>query len=104
MTTAGRCGVLVTHDAAPPPAVLMIVARENVALYSYLVDEFVRDRNLIEIVIDRRHHEAHHDSPTTTTERRQRDRRIRVVDDVLRTLGWALVRRDVTPQAGAVDQ
>ena len=75
------------------PTVLVVVARENASLYSYLTEEFVRDLDLIEIVIDRRDHRESRAHSIATAERRDRDRRIRAVDDLLRTFGWALVRR-----------
>ena len=76
------------------PAVLIIVARDNAALYSYLTEEFARDLDLIEIVIDRRDHGQRRCPSAVAAEYRNRERRTRVIDGLLRTLGWALVRRD----------
>jgi hypothetical protein len=76
--------------------VLMIVSRHNSTLYTYACSEFEGLGKEIDVVLDRRRGERRRQpsNGTTTTERRQADRRAYAIDEDLRGIGWALVRRD----------
>jgi hypothetical protein len=71
----------------------MIVARDNASLYEYVSRQFSADRDSIEVVLDRRSGERRSATQTPSVERRHQVRRVRIVNDMLRTLGWALIRR-----------
>lgn len=70
---------------------LVIVARGESARYAYLKHVFASDT--VEIIVDRRHAVRRREDSPPAVDRRRGDRRHRNVDQDLRTLGWALVRR-----------
>jgi hypothetical protein len=85
------------------PNVLLIVSRHNSTLYSYACSEFEGLGKDIDVVLDRRRGERRRRSrsrPPTADERRRADRRAYAIDDDLRGIGWAFVRRDMRPTLG----
>ena len=79
----------------PDTNVLMIVSRHNSTLYTYACSEFEGLGKEIDVVLDRRRGERRRQpSAGNGTERRQADRRAYAIDEDLRGIGWALVRRD----------
>lgn len=70
---------------------LVIVARSESARYAYLKHVFANDT--VEVIVDRRHTVRRVQDGPPALDRRRGDRRHRSVDEELRTLGWALVRR-----------
>jgi hypothetical protein len=77
------------------PKVLMIIARDNRKLYTYVCSEFEGLGTDIEVVLDRRHAERRGSAAPSATERRRADRRAYKIEEDLRGIGWALVRRDL---------
>ena len=86
--------------SAPTPNVLLIVSRHNSTLYSYACSEFEGLGTDIDVVLDRRRGERRRRAivAETESERRQADRRAYAVDEDLRGIGWALIRRDAPPR------
>ena len=84
-----------TAMATPAPNILLIVSRNNSTLYSYACSEFEGLGTEIDVVLDRRRGERRR-SPAgeTEDERRRADRRAYAVEQDLRGIGWALVRRN----------
>jgi hypothetical protein len=74
--------------------VLLIVSRSSPALYAYLRSEFEGLSTEIDVVLDRREGERRRGPSPETPERRRADRRAYLIDNDLRGLGWALVRRN----------
>ena len=75
--------------------VLMIVSRQNSTLYTYACSEFEGLGKEIDVVLDRRRGERRRQpSAASGTERRQADRRAYAIDEDLKGIGWALVRRN----------
>src|SRR5262245_3204250 len=76
--------------------ILMIVSRDNPALYAYALREF-SDSDEIKVVLDRRTTDRRRGNPVggIVVERRRLDRRRYAVDHRLRTIGWAFVRDGV---------
>jgi len=73
------------HEAMATPArVLYVVARDRLDLYAALLEAFVESPRL-GIVLDRR-------SDVHGTRKRSVDRRHLVLDELLRTRGWARIR------------
>jgi hypothetical protein len=73
------------------PRDLLIVARDRVELYAYLVNEFAGDTD-VTVIIDRRHGERRSAGQRTGAERRNGDRRTHLLfDEQLRTLGFVVV-------------
>jgi hypothetical protein len=85
--------------SAPGPNVLLIVSRQNSTLYSYACSEFEGLGTEIDVVLDRRRGERRRRpaSEPTVAERRRAERRAYVVDEDLKGIGWALVRRNAPP-------
>jgi hypothetical protein len=83
----------------PEPNVLLIVSRHNSTLYSYACSEFEGLGKDIDVVLDRRRGERRGPAQRASTgdERRRADRRAYAIDDDLRGIGWAFVRRDLRP-------
>jgi hypothetical protein len=76
------------------PPDLLIVARDRVELYAYLVNEFAGDAD-VTVVIDRRHGERRGVEQPAGGERRNGDRRSRPLsEEQLRTLGFVVVPID----------
>ncbi len=74
---------------------LFIVARGEPHLYETLRREFAGEPS-VEIVLDRRVGERRRGCTPPSVERRQGERRSHAeAEDYLRTLGWAVVRREV---------
>ena len=69
----------------------MIIARDSLALYAYVCQQFADDRNELEIVVDRR--QGARGQSSKQGAERPSERRVHMIDDRLRALGWALVRR-----------
>jgi hypothetical protein len=74
---------------------LMIIARDNLGLYPYLCRQFAADRDVIEILVDRRLGEPGRRPDAAQAARGSGERRVQAIDDRLRALGWALVHRSV---------
>jgi hypothetical protein len=86
--------------SAPAPPILLIVSRHNSTLYSYACTEFEGLGTDIDVVLDRRRGERRRRvSGETESERRRGDRRAYAIEEDLRGIGWALVRRDA-PYSG----
>jgi hypothetical protein len=82
----------------PRPSVLLIVSRHNSTLYTYACSEFEGLGQDIDVVLDRRCRERRQPEPgVIDVERRRGDRRAYAIDEDLRGIGWALVRRDLPP-------
>jgi hypothetical protein len=83
--------------STPAPNVLLIVSRNNSTLYAYACSEFEGLGKDIDVVLDRRRGERRRQllREAFESERRQAERRAYAVDEDLRAIGWALVRRDV---------
>jgi hypothetical protein len=91
---------MVTGPASTPkPNVLLIVSRHNSTLYSYACSEFEGLGQDIDVVLDRRRGERRRrpEPGGADSERRRADRRAYAIDEDLRGIGWALVRRDLPP-------
>src|SRR6266513_2893492 len=69
--------------------ILMIVACNEVGLYSYVRREFAGDN--VEVVMDRRRGERRRERAVPDVEQRQADRRAHRVDDGLKAQGWVVV-------------
>jgi hypothetical protein len=89
------------HMTAPAPSVLLIVSRHSSTLYAYACSEFQGLGSEIDVILDRRRGERRRARIVTGTDRRRGDRRARPVDQDLRGIGWAIIRRDVSPGARA---
>jgi hypothetical protein len=88
-----------------PTTILMVVSRDNPALYDYAVREFA-DSDEIQVVLDRRSVDRRRDdtnAAVVAVERRRTDRRRYAVDHRLRTIGWAFVRDGVVVRTPLVD-
>jgi hypothetical protein len=73
------------------PPDLLIVARDRVELYAYLVNEFAGDDD-VTVIIDRRHGERSRAGQAAGAERRNGDRRTHLLsEEQLRTLGFIVV-------------
>jgi hypothetical protein len=85
----------------PGPNVLLIVSRHNSTLYSYACSEIEGLGRDIEVVLDRRRGDRRRAAVAGPPgdERRRAERRARQVDRELREIGWALIRRDLLPNA-----
>lgn len=78
-----------------PTMLLFIVARGESHLYETLRREFA-DEPSVEIVLDRRVGERRRSQVPPPVERRRGERRWHAeAEDYLRSLGWAVVRREV---------
>lgn len=73
--------------------VLVIVEREDLARYASLKRVFASES--AEVILDRRHGERRGRPSPQSIERRRGERRVRSIAQDLRTLGWALVRREL---------
>ena len=73
------------------PALLMIVARDQVMLYERLRLEFEGDDELT-VILDRRLGERRRSNQPVAREQRRGDRRQSLVDNQLKRMGWATVR------------
>jgi serine/threonine-protein kinase RsbT len=73
--------------------VLVIVEREDLARYASLKRVFASES--AEVILDRRRGERRGRQSPPQTDRRRADRRVRSIAQDLRTLGWALVRREL---------
>jgi hypothetical protein len=81
--------------STPAPTILLIVSRHNSTLYSYACTEFEGLGTDIDVVLDRRRGERRRRAVgETESERRRADRRACAVEEDLRGIGWALVRRE----------
>jgi hypothetical protein len=81
--------------ATTAPNILLIVSRHNSTLYSYACSEFEGLGTEIDVVLDRRRGERRRlPAGGTDSERRRADRRAHAVEQDLRGIGWALVRRN----------
>ena len=87
--------VAVPRSTPPPSRVLYIVARNRLDVYFALLEAFVESSRL-GIVLDRR------DEPSAATAL-PADRRRLLLDDALRTHGWARVRIDSDGQTILID-
>jgi hypothetical protein len=77
------------------PNILLIVSRHNSTLYAYACSEFEGLGTEIDVVLDRRRGERRRrPAGETESDRRQADRRSHAVEQDLRGIGWALVRRN----------
>jgi hypothetical protein len=85
--------------AGPDPRVLLIVAPHEDPLYQRLTRAFAGEAS-VRVLLDRRVGERRSRADRSRVERRGGDRRTRAsVDDLVRTVGWALAR--LGPGAGA---
>ena len=76
------------------PDLLLIVSRNNSTLYSYACTEFEGLGTEIDVVLDRRRGERRRRAAAETeSERRRAERRAYAIEQDLRGIGWALVRR-----------
>src|SRR5438046_9264499 len=73
--------------------VLVIVEREDLARYASLKRVFASES--ADVILDRRRGERRGRPSPPSVERRRGDRRVRSIAQELRTLGWALVRREL---------
>jgi hypothetical protein len=74
---------------------LLIVARNRPELYEQIKRAFAGHHN-VQVVLDRRANERRRTNEPTTPDRRRAARRARsVIDDQLRSIGWALVLLDL---------
>ena len=80
-------------DQSMDDRVLVIVDREDLARYTSLKRVFASES--ADVILDRRRGERRASPRPPSVERRRADRRVRSIAQELRTLGWALVRREV---------
>ncbi len=80
-------------EVAAPARQLVIVAANRPRLYDQLRRAFAGNPT-VQVLTDRRFHERRQQPDGRTPDRRLADRRIRPgVDETIRALGWAVVRR-----------
>ena len=80
-------------DQSMDDRVLVIVEREDLARYASLKRVFASES--ADVILDRRRGERRGRPSPPSVERRRGDRRVRSIAQELRTLGWALVRREL---------
>jgi hypothetical protein len=79
-------------QGGPGARVLLIVAGHQVPLYQRLTRAFAGEAS-VQVLLDRRGGERRSRSERSSVERRSGDRRAHAsVEDLVRTIGWALVR------------
>lgn len=71
---------------------LIVVSRQQSSLYQHLKREFADVKDVVEIVLDRRHSERRRLPAAVTEDRRSRDRRVRPVAEPLLRYGWVTIR------------
>ena len=77
------------------PQLVFIVSRHRPKLHEYLQKEFAGNDEVV-VIVDRRLGERRLREVEHGQERRQTDRRQALVDERLRSLGWAIVWRSET--------
>ena len=70
---------------------LVIVSRDEPRLYEYLKNQFA-GRPHVDVVLDRRHGQRRQRATLAPLERRQAERRQRLMDEDLASLGVAIAR------------
>ncbi len=77
----------------PMAQLVFIVARHRPKLHEYLQQEFAGNAE-VAVIVDRRLGERHLHEVQHSPNRRQSDRRDALIEERLRSMGWAIVWRD----------
>jgi len=77
----------------PMGQLVFIVSRHRPKLHDYLQQEFAGNAE-VAVIVDRRLGERRLQEVDRSSDRRQTDRRQALVDERLRSMGWAIVWRD----------